>query len=350
MNTAPIAPTPKREHKDYLDYLKAIAIIFVVVGHSLTYLEDFTAVPFFGWLVGVLVSSVHVPLFFVIAGYLCHKQPVGNFYRKRFLRVMVPYFTFAALKLISNAVLGGQFAHTDSWVSEIIDALFIGRAYWFAYCMFFIYLLAPLFWREKDGKTDPRPALIVCGVLVIVNFVLTWANIPLFPAKVTLFGVTVQEPLFQLERVIMYLPYFLVGMLIRHFNTGFIRRAERWKPGFIPLALILTAGSCVLISLKFTDKADVKMFMAFAIMYLLWLVTKRLPPNIRILKTIGKYSLQIMFFDSFIKVFLYAVVNRALGGVNVWLAFLIAAVNITLGCIACFVIQKIPRVRTIFGL
>ena len=93
-----------KSHFDHIDYLKAIAACFVVIGHCMETLKNevghFT--PASNW-TSVLVSSVHVPLFFVIAGYLCHSQPYGKYVMKKITRILVPYFTFAVLKMPRGA-------------------------------------------------------------------------------------------------------------------------------------------------------------------------------------------------------------------------------------------------------
>ena len=84
-----------------IDYLKAFAIILVILGHSLSfYANNISSLPNGMKVFSSLVYAVHVPLFFFMAGYLCHKQNVKRFYKKKFMRIIVPFITFTVLKLL----------------------------------------------------------------------------------------------------------------------------------------------------------------------------------------------------------------------------------------------------------
>lgn len=93
----------------------------------------------------------------------------------------------------------------------------------------------------------------------------------------------------------------------------------------------------------------VKVMLGFSEMYLLLLIASKLPNDVTPLKVMGRYSLQIMFFDSFFKVALFGLLERFLT-VNVWTALFTIPVNIILGCVVCTVIKRIPYVRKLFGL
>lgn len=92
-----------------------------------------------------------------------------------------------------------------------------------------------------------------------------------------------------------------------------------------------------------------KVILAFSLMYLFYRLAKILPKKIYILKLIGRYSLQIMFFDSFFKVILFMVVDKFISISMLW-AIVIAIINVTLGCVCCIIIERIPYVKKLFGL
>ena len=142
-----------------LDYLKAFAAFLVVLGHCLSYYTAWQPLPLFAGIAEDLIYHVHVPLFFAISGFLCHRQPLRPYYKKKVLRVLVPFWFFAFLKVFFSTVIVRHFAHADTIGGQLYDAFVIGRAYWFAYAIFLMLLIAPLFW-EKDEKTAPRKAII----------------------------------------------------------------------------------------------------------------------------------------------------------------------------------------------
>ena len=78
---------------EWIDILKGIGIILVVVGHSNFSFAKATTAMF----IQKYIYSFHMPLFFFVSGYLFVKDKYSNF--KRFLRVktktlMIPYFFF----------------------------------------------------------------------------------------------------------------------------------------------------------------------------------------------------------------------------------------------------------------
>lgn len=70
MELSSVTPLPTgKKRSDFIDYLKAIAIILVVVGHSFSYMigkVDFICPDLNS--IQTLIYSVHVPLFFVVGG------------------------------------------------------------------------------------------------------------------------------------------------------------------------------------------------------------------------------------------------------------------------------------------
>ena len=137
-----------------IDYLKAVAIIMVIVHHCLAYLSSTAnGISRVGELSIVLLHTSHVPLFCIIAGYLCHKQPVGKYYEKKVQRILIPFITFSLLKLAYSIFISSEFAHGGSSLGEqLLFSLLIGTQYWFAYAIFDLFLFAPLFWIRGGGS------------------------------------------------------------------------------------------------------------------------------------------------------------------------------------------------------
>ena len=78
-------------------------------------------------------------------------------------------------------------------------------------------------------------------------------------------------------------------------------------------------------------------------------ICRNLPQNLTLLKLAGNYSLQIMFFDSFNKVILFALLQRFFH-MDLMLILMGVALNLLITIVSCTVIKKIPCVRTLFGL
>ena len=193
-----------------INYLKAFAIILVIIGHCLTYYDKSFGVE------GVIFRTVvrfiyacHVPLFFIIAGYLSHKQNIKSYYLKKFKRLLIPFLTFSILKLFYSNVISDSFAHADSFSYQLFDAFIYGRLYWFVYCMLIIYLISPVLWINNVISYIAIPLLI--GINIVNE-------------KYNLWPVSDFTP-FQLGRVSIYAVYFISGYSIRQLvNTNIIKK------------------------------------------------------------------------------------------------------------------------------
>lgn len=87
----------------------------------------------------------------------------------------------------------------------------------------------------------------------------------------------------------------------------------------------------------------------FMLIILLCLIAAKMPPDIKILKIIAKYSLQLMLFDSFYKVVLFAVAAKVVD-INIVTAVVITILDIFLGCVSCMIAERIPILCTLVGL
>lgn len=79
----------KKNREEWLDVLKGLAIILVVLGHGPIFNEDLFD---FIW-------AFHMPLFFLISGYTFHKKNSKEFFSNKWKRLMLPYFFTCVLLL-----------------------------------------------------------------------------------------------------------------------------------------------------------------------------------------------------------------------------------------------------------
>ena len=87
----------KRIH--YLDYAKGIAIILVVLGHI-----------FSEGNIKTYIYSFHMPLFFIISGYLFNYSNVKSFkefINKKIKAYLIPYVTFSIINILGYYLLSG---------------------------------------------------------------------------------------------------------------------------------------------------------------------------------------------------------------------------------------------------
>lgn len=80
------------ERFDWIDYLKTIGILAVILGHTASPLGDF-------------IYSWHMPLFFMLAGFFIKTDiPMRSFIEKDAKRLLIPYFIFAIFGVLIEAI------------------------------------------------------------------------------------------------------------------------------------------------------------------------------------------------------------------------------------------------------
>lgn len=143
MNTLPPPPLHQTIYKNrlvWIDFLKGLAILFVVLGHF-TYSKDNIGIK-------NLIYSFHMPLFFMLAGCtaaisLGQSKSLSSFYKKRCISVFIPYsvWCFAG---------GLPFACTQEYlqydvISRIHTFICGDVMQWFLICLFLLQSLYALF-------------------------------------------------------------------------------------------------------------------------------------------------------------------------------------------------------------
>lgn len=322
-----------------IEYLKGFAAIFVVLHHAILYTGAEQTSPI--WQIGLnMVMMTHVPLFFVIAGFLCHKQPFGPYLQKKALRILVPFFLFSALKLFYSTFISSEFAHGDSLWAQVFSAFVVGSLYWFPYAIVLCYCFAIFFWTDKGEpatKSKKLPALVVLIGLIFVNC--RW-YLPDFKVLTIL----------QVGNAIRFFVFFLVGMMIRQYREKLSKLFHKYQPLIITLSmLVLALCSYLVFQSHGAHNYPAELSLGLSTMVILLAISKAIPQNLNVLHLAGKYSLQIMFFDSFNKVFLFALLPRLIP-FNLPLILVAVVLNLLITCVACLIIEKIPLVRTLFGL
>ena len=175
---------------DYLDNLKGILIILVVLGHAIQWtLPDCQHDVLFR-----VIYSFHMPLFFLISGFLTFKEHYDSMLvKKRFIQCIIPFITWAFLSpvLKSGAVdlelTGKALCYPDSGL-------------WFLYNLFFYCAIVNM--TEKMSVITK----VKQEYMLLAAFVLLFVLMAVFH---TLFNVT---------QICWYLPFFAMGYYIRKYH------------------------------------------------------------------------------------------------------------------------------------
>ncbi len=338
------------KEKIYLDYLKAIAAILVVVDHTIGFAGEHYNY-FSDWLsyIKLFTKCVHVPLFLLIAGYLCHKKPFMKYLKGKINRILIPFWFFTTLKILYSLLLSRDFLHGNGMIDSLFDGYIIGRTYWFSYAIFIMYLLSAII---IVNCKENRQALLFVGVFIIL-FVLNILIEVLgfsFPESISVFGYEINYPFYQVQSVLHYYPFFLLGLIIQKkelITENFLRKNSTLMTIVSAAGTLMVILSIVLFNI---DKIGfgMKLFFSLPIMTFLYYMTKRLSNKPNVFSELGKYSYQIMLIDGGAREVLFIVCVKTIG-IQAYTLFILMAVNVFLSFLICRIAKKTRFAKYILG-
>ena len=172
----------------YLDALKGILIILVILGHSIqNQIIDYQHDALFR-----VIYSFHMPLFFLISGFLTYKGRYDTLIvRKRFVQCIVPFVSWAVLLPIFEL---GEFD-----IERTMKILtYPDNGLWFLYNLFFYCLIFNLSERWASIKFRQEYGLLLMVAILYVLMALLHTK-------------------FNLTQICWYLPFFAMGYYIHKY-------------------------------------------------------------------------------------------------------------------------------------
>lgn len=151
---------------DYLDMVKGIGIVLVVMGHS-EYLNE---------QIRVVIASFHMPLFFIVSGMLLflnkeEERPMRVILKKKARGMLVPYAVFSAVYL---AIYGGYYYAVAHLCSAETIKTYLYQTFGLS-GMSVLWFLTALFFSElafltlrKACKKNMAVTLLVCAVCAVL--------------------------------------------------------------------------------------------------------------------------------------------------------------------------------------
>lgn len=302
-----------RQRIHWIDLLKGYSIFLIVLAHA--------AIPRGLFL---YLCSFVIQLFMVLSGYSFRIKEASfwPFMKKRFLRIMIPYYSFMLVSyLIFVAMAGifpGMLPSVGSgqpeqlrlvigilYATEIDGSLIVNRPLWFLPCLFSTNILAffVLFLKKKTGQ--PGWAITV---VVLLGFFGLLASMG-FPHAERL-------------RLLPYGIYSACGMLI-FFMLGYWCREYRLlenldrKFYMIPAGLAcLTAGGWlasknIIVSVMTATYGNIGIFYISTLLSLagyVWIA--QWLPEIKALEYIGRNTMPILLMHKFPVLFVALLANR----------------------------------------
>ena len=169
----------KRQEIQFINFLQFIGPIFVILGHSLNGipLEGFWRIFTKKW-----IYMFHMPLFFMIAGYLLasnnwiKEKNYKSFIKKKFYRLVVPYLVWNGIFYVPKYFLQTYLVDDVQFNIFYLIKIFIAPRQniwghtWFLVGIFLVYLFTPI-WEKIFSKITVLK-IIMCYALGVVLYVL----------------------------------------------------------------------------------------------------------------------------------------------------------------------------------
>ena len=155
----------------YLDEVRSLAIILVVLGHLIrSFSQDFTS-----WQIcsGVFsLTRIGVPLFFTVSGalLLTRKHDIRQFLEKRFKRVVMPFAFWIFVYLILGVLIWHYEPTLEYFYGVIFGSHGMSSLFWFIWSLIGVYLLIPVlssFIREY-GDFGAKYLILITVILSLL--------------------------------------------------------------------------------------------------------------------------------------------------------------------------------------
>ena len=134
-----------KKRSPYLDIIKAILIILVIIGHSIQYGSGSTYLEkqlFFNNYLFKFIYSFHMPLFIMISGYLSYnslnKNSLKETFISKFKSLIIPLFFWTIIPFIINLEFYSIIESLKLFIAVFSTNL------WFLWSLFYINILVKL--------------------------------------------------------------------------------------------------------------------------------------------------------------------------------------------------------------
>ncbi len=288
------APTKFNARSSYIDIAKGIGIILVVLGHTYgipAMLYD-------------TIYSFHMPLFFIISGYVYNQDKYNNFKfsqiaSDRAKRYLVPFYVFAGINLVLTLAFNLVFRHIPITLSAI-KTYILGTLYCYAniehmpncspiWFFMTLFIGGIIFWAimKFSHKTRPIWAVLLLAISYILYLFVDFRlplNLAPTGAAVFFMYVGYLTKRYNLLKHHTLILLFIVGLVASYFNKTNVGMNENIYGN---LFLFLIAAICLSLSILLLCK----LFAEFS------------NPINKFLKWLGSNTVLIVAFNYFMRDF-----------------------------------------------
>lgn len=321
-----------------IDILRGMAIIMVIVGHSIiVYPIDLMQVLWCNVLFQ-MVTVTHMPLFFMIAGFCFHRGGTfAELIKKKAKRLLIPYVVFNSGDMLCRALFSRLVNRPRSLRESLINMFFYGGEYWFLYVLFILCVIFALIINVVERFQWLQILLLI--VAIAMN---QWSA----------FGM---NQIGRFDLVCKYFVFCYIGFLIKNYRESCGRWREKidnvWCRSFVIIVWIVLYYRYY----QTMEKNHVFLLLlvncagALVCLMLAWRISDL---GIgRWLKEVGRYSLQLYLLNGYFLVISRTMIVQVLG---ITMPLLIVAGNAFVSvCVAILFIKqvlfRIPGMKYLCG-
>lgn len=339
-----------------LDSLRGFGILLVVLGHT-------------SWSAGLVswIFSFHMPLFFIISGMLFHERQFLDSFKRKAIRLLVPYVFFGTVTLAYWALIERRLRGDEGSVPNALANIVLARAgsdnypqnaaLWFLPCLFVTEMLFLGFFLlvNKTGSVETKTVMggwrnrIAVMALALVSFlsiIVMWSlDLPVDQFRLP----------WAFDILSFSMLFYCIGYLLSEFILPHVQQASQTQAlAHIAFAVVGVAGLYLLWLFDGWTKLEVNLngastnnpfwmlcaaMLGFASSLMLCVAI-----DCRLLQFLGRASLTIMCVHEPVKRVLIFVMAKILGmntdalRANLVYAMLVTVVTVAI-CVAVHLIM-----------
>ena len=322
------------------NYLKGLAILLMFIGHAAT--PTFLKRPLSYEIVVQFIYSFHMPLFFIVSGFLAVKSININFRNDYFLllkkiiiKLGVPYVVIALITNIALNIASGNIT-INGFIESIKTTIFYPElgamgALWFLYALLIISILTPII-----TKISLEASIIIT---IIIN---------IFGPRDLYF--------LAINRISFFIVYYLIGMYVRKcYEDKKLKNINNKNIIIIGSVIFLGIYSLIISKGIVINRIIFNLYMFLCGLVgslMMLLIIEKVKKCKRVISTVeifGKYSMDIYIFSWFFQIISMILCTKILNISNYNIFFVS---NLIIGSISLpfsvYFIRKIKILRIMF--
>lgn len=329
----------------FINIARGIAILLVLIGHGLTdcFVQNGMWQSSIAEFSFQFIYSFHMPLFFLISGFCGYKAiqlEEGTerriYAKKRFVRLMVPYFFWGGMYVFFD-IVGGNYTwkefHLITYIYNLLKGDNANWQLWTLYTLFVCAILVLAFGKICSAEVLTVIAFVVYSIRIIINQIdglPAWGFYTIFSKTTEMFF------------------FYCIGILIRNKEKVICKITSKYL--MIIAGVLLIAANIIIYMRKTPWLSGVTgvsgIFFIFCISYYM----ENKAASI-VFKICGDYCMPIYILANLVQVLLRRILRYRME-VNGWVCLVISVICAATIPVLCdkYIIRKIPFVRkTLFG-